>query len=186
MNLVVAADAAPYITGLLALLGSLTGAVIAIYLSNRSRIEERRTWLNDKRQDVYPSFIAAAQCVLYACEEWPHSIGSESVVLDQLQTGYADLVVQNALAQTLATRSTIAAIRLHMYTLIELRNILLNRKPNPGSDEVAKLLRGARQSRHLALQAIRNELDVPDTDGLVDDLAHRIKPHRVEAAEETN
>ena len=183
MNLVLAADAAPYITGLLALLGSLTGALIAIYLSKRSRVEERRTWLNDKRQDVYPKFIAAAQCVLHACEELPHSMRSPSVVLDQLQEGYADLVVRNALAQTLATRSTIAAIRLHMYTLIALKDIRLDRKPNPGSDEVAKLLRGARRSRHLALEAIRIELDVPDTDGLVDDLEDVIEPLRIRAAE---
>jgi hypothetical protein len=183
VNLVLAANPAPYITGLLALLGSLTGALIAIYLSQRSRAEGRRTWLNDKRQDVYPNFIAAAQCVLYACEEWPNSMRSQSVVLDQLQAGYADLVVQNALAQTLATRSTIAAIRRHMYTLIELRDIRLDRKPNPGPDEVDKLLRGARRSRHLALEAIRNELDVPDTDGLVGDLAHPIAPLRVQATE---
>jgi hypothetical protein len=64
-----AVDYAPYITGAFALVGSLVGVVVAVRLASNGREEERRRWLNDQRQQVYPKFIAAAQSVLAACED---------------------------------------------------------------------------------------------------------------------
>ena len=178
-GLFLATDYAPYVTGIFALIGSLVGVLVAFQLARAARMEERLNWLKDQRQEVYPRFVAAAQSVLDACEELPFSEPSRSVVLDQLQTGYRDLVVHNAVIQTLGRRSTIAAARLHMYTLIELRGVRLGRIRDPGSAAVDELLRGARRSRHQALLAMRYELDVPDTDGLEKDLENPMEPLRV-------
>lgn len=174
-----ATDYAPYVSGLFAIIGSMIGVLVAFQLSRRAREEERRVWLNNQRQDVYPKFVAAGQRVLDACVELRFADVVKSVALDQLQKGYRELVVHNAVIQTLGGRSTIRAARRHMYTLLELRDLQLGRKPEPGAQGLDELLRGARQSRHQALIAMRHELGVPDTDGLEDDLKNPIEPVRV-------
>jgi hypothetical protein len=179
-GLVLAISYAPIITGVFALIGSLTGVVVALRLARSARDEERRNWLNNQRQAVYPRFVAAAQSVLHACEELPRSDElSRSDVVEQLQSGYRDLVVHNAMIQTLGSRSTIEAVRRHMYTLIEVRDIRLSRSNDPGANKMHELLRGARISRHQALLAMRRELDVPDTDGLERDLERPLEPLRL-------
>ena len=182
-RLFLATDYAPYITGVFALIGSLVGVFVAFQLARGARTEERRNWIKDQRQEVYPKFVAAGQSVLDACEELPYSDSSRTVVLDQLQKGYRELVVHNAVIQTLGRRSTIDEVRRHMYTLIELRDVRLGRKPDPGSNKIDELLRGARRSRHRALLAMRYELDVPDTDGLENDLETPMEPLRVRVPE---
>jgi hypothetical protein len=174
-----ATDYAPYVSGIFALVGSTIGVSVAFQLARRAREEEDRIWLNDQRQAVYPKFVAAGQTVLDACEELHYGDVVRSVALDRLQTGYRELVVHNAVIQTLGGRSTIRAARRHMYTLIELRDLRLGRKPDPGAPSVDELLRGARRSRHQALIAMRHELGVPDTDGLENDLIDPMEPLRV-------
>jgi hypothetical protein len=169
-------DYASYFAAVFALVGSLIAAFIAVQLARSARTEERRNWLNDQRQEVYPKFVAAAQSVLDACEELPFSGARQALAIDQLQDGYRNLVVHNAVIQTLGKRNTIKAVRRHMYTLIELRDIRLERKPDPGPDHLDALLRGARKSRQLALVAMRRELEVPDTEGLEKDLEAPMEP----------
>jgi hypothetical protein len=180
-----ATDYAPIVSGIFALLGSAIGVSVALLLARRAREEERRIWLNDQRQAVYPKFVAAGQAVLDACDELQYVDVVRSVAVDRLQQGYRELVVHNAVIQTLGGRSTIKAARCHMYTLIALRDIRLGRNPDPDPDrdpnKLDELSRGGRKSRHQAIVAMRYELGVPDTDGLLEELDLPIKPLRVAA-----
>jgi hypothetical protein len=193
--LIIALDYAPVVTGIFALAGSLIGVFVAFWLARKARDEERRSWLKDQRQEVYPKFIAAAQSVLEACEalseldesgesdqldQLDESDEPRSAILDRLRRGYRDLVVHNAVIQTLGSRDTIREARRHMYTLIALIPVCAGRRSDPKVDE---FFWGARKSRQQALIAMRRELDVPDTDGLGDDLALPIEPLRCQAPE---
>ena len=167
------------------MIGSLVGVVVAMRLARSAHDEGRRNWLNDQRQVVYPQFVAAAQSVLEACEELPRSDEvSRPEVLGRLERGYRELVVHNAVIQTLGRRATIHVVRQHMYTLIAIREVHLGRRSDPGPVTIRELVRGARRSRHHTLIAMRRELDVPDTDGLDSELEHPVEPLRVRSPDD--
>jgi hypothetical protein len=182
-SFVLSTDYASIIAAVFAGLGAILAAIVAVRQASMERREKRRAWLNDQRQDVYPKFIAASQSVLDACEELERSDVRESVVIERLQNGYRELVIHNAVIQTLGLPNTIQSVRQLMYNSIALMDICLGRKevPREYKNEPREywnaLVDGTRESRHLALIAMRSELGIQETAVLrEEDLDKRLPP----------
>jgi hypothetical protein len=172
---ILVADAPSYIPGLLTLIGSVLGAVVAISLAILARQAARRNWLNDQRQDVYPKFIAAGQAMLEACDSWPLSGKDRAAARNRLYEGYRTIGVHNAVIQSLGKKKTIKEARLHMYTLLKVMDIRLKLEQDP-EDRIEGYLGGARESRHRVLVAMRRELKVRNTRGLLTELRAPLEP----------
>jgi hypothetical protein len=193
-------------TTIIAAAAGLSGAVIGAFASRGAakqqakasmqvatakNVEDRQTWLKNRRVDVYAQFVTAAQKLLRLCEQLLDAAdqGSSSIVSRREQEGaYYELVAQNALVQILASEDGEVINATHdvmdetrrLWT--ECRDLLSDRGTQDISSEVVRLEKRTleiRKLRHKAISAMADELGTSksaDREETLDNLAPGSRP----------
>lgn len=155
----------PYVTGGIALAGSLIGGAIvgtvSLTVAQQTREAAERAWVRDNRREIYDRYLTNGQKLLVECLSYKKTSGDREA-REQLEDAYNGFFEVYGVVQTVAERPVVDAARRYGYRLLELRDELV---ANPVLDPkafpaVARLVRSA---RHDTIDAMRAELGLVST-----------------------
>jgi hypothetical protein len=157
----------PAVFGLVgSLIGGLIAGVVSFLVARQAREAAEHAWIRDNRREIYDRFLTCGQRLLVACEarrygrrgRWrpgrrPEAERAEASV----ESANIDFFGAYVVVQTVADTALVAAARVYMYRLWELKASLDSTSVmgRENFDRVAQLIRVA---RHDTINAMRAEL----------------------------
>jgi len=163
------AGSSSYTPAVFGLLGSLIGGSIVGFFSflvaRQTRDAGERAWIRDNRREIYDRLLTHGQRLLVACEAsrygrdyaGPDSHPEAAQAESSVESANADFSEAYVVVQTVADSALVAATRIYMYRLWELK-ASFNSTSVMGPENFYRVAQLIRDARHDTINAMRAEL----------------------------